>query len=173
MGNHVKVEEWFLEYGDDVYNFLVYYTRSHDVEDIVHEVFLKAIKSADKFEGRANPKTWLLSIARRLVIDQYRKEKRQKLLPVDLLRNNAISNQSTEDLVIGDETLNEIYSCVNSMKESYRNVLICRLILEYSVQETSEILGWSKSKVSITCHRALSSLKQMMVNVFDGGIVNE
>lgn len=173
MGNHVKVEEWFLRYGDDVYNFLVYYTRSYDVEDIVQEVFLKALKSADQFESRANPKTWLLSIARRLVIDRYRREKRYKLLPFELIRSNAKSKKSTEELVIGDETLNEIYSYINGMKESYRNVIICRLILEYTVQETSEILGWPKPKVSLTYHRALTSLKQMMVHVREGGIVNE
>ncbi|MBS4194999.1 RNA polymerase sigma factor [Lederbergia citri] len=173
MENHTMVEEWFRQYGDEVYNFLVYYTRSYDVEDIVQEVFLRALKSVEYFEGRSNPKTWLLSIARRLVIDRYRKEKRYKLLPFDLIRNNAKSKESIEDLVIVDETLSEIYRYINRMKESYRNVIICRLILEYTVEETSEILGWPKSKVSLTYHRALTHLKQNMVHVREGGIVNE
>ncbi|MCJ8009617.1 RNA polymerase sigma factor [Lederbergia wuyishanensis] len=171
MGNHVKVEEWFLQYGDDVYNFLVYYTRSYDVEDIVQEVFLKALKSAEYFEERSNPKTWLLSIARRLVIDRYRKEKRYKLLTFELIRKN-VGSRTAEDLVINDETLREIFNYINEMNNAYRNVIVCRLILEYSVQETSEILGWSKSKVSLTYHRALTSLKQMMVKDRDGGMVN-
>ena len=175
MGNRAEVEEWFFKYGDDVYNFLVYYTKSHDVEDIVQDVFLKALKSANHFEGRASPKTWLLAIARRLVIDRYRKEKRQRFIPFELLGNNRVPivKQLTEDLVIGDETLSEIYKHVNSLKRSHRNVLICRLILEYSVQETCEILGWSKAKVSLTYHRALGSLKKNLSNMTEGGVANE
>lgn len=167
MGNHQQIEDWFLEYGDDVYHFLVYYTRSLDVEDAVQEVFLRAMHSASRFEERSSPKTWLLSIARRYVIDQYRKERNRKFFPLDFRKKDT--RPLPDELVIHDETLQAIYAEVNALKNSYRNVLICRLILDYTVSETAEILNWPKTKVTMTYHRAIARLKKNM----EGGSENE
>lgn len=32
-------EKWFIDYGDDINNFLVYYIRSTVVENMVQEVY--------------------------------------------------------------------------------------------------------------------------------------
>ena len=37
-----QIEQWFNEYEKDITKYLVYYTGSKDVEDLVQETFLKA-----------------------------------------------------------------------------------------------------------------------------------
>ncbi|MFE0508804.1 sigma-70 family RNA polymerase sigma factor [Streptomyces sp. NPDC058964] len=42
------------------------------VDDLAQDTFLRALGSLHRFEGRSSARTWLLSIARRAVIDSYR-----------------------------------------------------------------------------------------------------
>ncbi|GGY11982.1 sigma-70 family RNA polymerase sigma factor [Streptomyces anandii] len=42
------------------------------VDDLAQDTFLRALASLHRFEGRSSARTWLLSIARRAVIDSYR-----------------------------------------------------------------------------------------------------
>ena len=69
------IEEWFELYERDITSFLVYYTGSMDVEDLVQETFLRAFNKISRFNEKAHPKTWLISIARNMVIDQYRRNR--------------------------------------------------------------------------------------------------
>ncbi|WP_427924921.1 sigma-70 family RNA polymerase sigma factor [Streptomyces sp. cg40] len=41
-------------------------------DDLVQDTFLRALGSLHRFEGRSSARSWLLSIARRAVIDSYR-----------------------------------------------------------------------------------------------------
>jgi RNA polymerase sigma-70 factor (ECF subfamily) len=41
-------------------------------DDLAQETFLRALSSLHRFEGRSSARAWLLSIARRAVIDSYR-----------------------------------------------------------------------------------------------------
>ncbi|WP_019075001.1 sigma-70 family RNA polymerase sigma factor [Streptomyces hokutonensis] len=41
-------------------------------DDLTQDTFLRALGSLHRFEGRSSARTWLLSIARRAVIDSYR-----------------------------------------------------------------------------------------------------
>ncbi|MEU2158501.1 sigma-70 family RNA polymerase sigma factor [Streptomyces sp. NPDC019396] len=41
-------------------------------DDLVQDTFLRALGSLHRFEGRSSARAWLLSIARRAVIDSYR-----------------------------------------------------------------------------------------------------
>ncbi|MGG4491409.1 RNA polymerase sigma factor [Metabacillus idriensis] len=151
-GHHREIERMFKQFGDDLYHFLVYYKGSHDVEDDVQEVFFKALKS--NFRGDSHPKTWLIGIARRLVIDQLRKKRFRSWLP------NPEQPKSPDDILMEHETLMEAYNAINELKAEYRDVVMLRVISELSVQETAEVLGWSREKVSRTYYRALKKLNQ-------------
>ncbi len=64
MPTYSKISQWFYDYNHDIYHFLLYYVGSGDIEDLVQEVFIRAIRGLDSYRGASNPKTWLLSIAR-------------------------------------------------------------------------------------------------------------
>src|SRR6476660_6318006 len=48
-----------------------------DVEDLVQETFVRAFSSLDSFRGESSLRTWLFTIARRLLLDQRRSERRR------------------------------------------------------------------------------------------------
>ncbi|RHW35682.1 RNA polymerase sigma factor [Neobacillus notoginsengisoli] len=155
------IHRWFNEYHDDIYNYLVYYFGRKDVEDFVQEAFLKAFQNIGRYEGRSSPKTWLISIARNVAIDHFRKNRVSRFLPISLLKKAASEEKSPLDLVLEDETKQELYDMIKKMKPAYRDVLILRGIMQLTPNETASILGWEKAKVNLSFHRGIESLKKM------------
>ncbi|WP_301109959.1 sigma factor, partial [Sporosarcina sp.] len=47
------ISNWFYLYSQDVFNFLVYYSGTRDVEDLVQEVFIKAAKGMSTYRNHA------------------------------------------------------------------------------------------------------------------------
>ncbi|GGM39815.1 ECF RNA polymerase sigma factor SigX [Paraliobacillus quinghaiensis] len=174
MTNTNKViSDWFYQYSNDVYNFLVYYTGSTDVEDLVQDVFIKAGKGLKSYKKQSSPKTWILSIARNVAIDEARKKenkvsKNKKEFDEQFWIDNK-QYTSPEKIILQNERHQELYKAIQQLKTNYRDVVILRGIKELSVKETAEILNWKAAKVRTNYHRALKRLGQMQ----GGGIFNE
>ncbi|MFD2370920.1 RNA polymerase sigma factor [Brevibacillus sp. GCM10020057] len=162
MDKNDLIEQWFLRYGDDIYKFLVYYTGSRDVEDLVQDVFLKALGSVASFAGRAQPKTWLLTIARNTAVDHARKQRLRRWLPDMWLSHLTSEEKSPEELMDMQEEQQALYRAIRQIKPAYREVLILRGIKGLSAKETAQILGWSESKVNVTLHRAMKAVKDRL-----------
>ncbi|EST54199.1 RNA polymerase [Brevibacillus panacihumi W25] len=157
-GAGVRIEQWFHAYSNDIYRFLVYYTGRTDIDDLVQETFIRALKALEKTEVK-NPKTWLFAIARHAAIDEKRRSKLMNWLP-DLFLQQLVSHDKTpEESLELSETNRMIYDMINQLKQSYRDVLILRGIKGLSSKETGEVLGWSEAKVNITFHRALKAVQ--------------
>lgn len=152
------ITDWFDAYSDDIYKFLIYYMSTTDVEDLVQEVFIKAINRYDSFKGDSSPKTWLIAIARNVAIDEARKKKRQdwrKL--IQTYDYKTVTSPEEKQLV--KETRIQLHQEIARLKRDYREVVILRAIEELSVAETAAILKWTNTKVRVTFHRALKALK--------------
>jgi RNA polymerase sigma-70 factor, ECF subfamily len=155
-----KISEWFYQYNKDIYHFLAYYVGSGDIEDLVQEVFIRAIKGFDTYQSKSSVKTWLLSIARNVGIDEIRKRKRNRIKNIFGLTSNELKDEVTPEVILRLNEINRsLYQVIQSLKSNYRDVIILRAMKELSVSETAEILNWNENKVRITYHRALIALK--------------
>lgn len=154
------ISDWFYQYSDDIYHYLIYKLGSTDVEDLVQDVFIRAIKGFDSFKGNASPKTWLISIARHVAIDEVRKRKSAKFKTMQI--SNSKNYENSPEMILSQmETNKELFLAIQLLKPNYRDVIILRAIKELSVGETADILNWSENKVRITFHRALKALKKV------------
>lgn len=160
MDRQESIKRLFELYSDDVFRYLVYYTGSRDVEDLVQEVFIKAMKAYDSFAGRSHPKTWLLAIARNTAIDHTRKNRKWSWLPESWLTHIEANEQTPQEILMQGEEKQELYAALSRLKPSYREVLILRGMKELSSAQTAEILQWSENKVNVTLHRAMKALKE-------------
>lgn len=164
-----QIESWFRSYGPDIHNYLIYFLGRYEVEDLVQDVFIKALRGLSKFEGRASPKTWLFSIARHVAHDYETKQRMRRLLFLRLGRERETRQKTPEELVYMREEQEELLHLMSSLRSNYRDVLLLRLVQDLSTIEVAEILDWSENKVSVTYHRALKSLRQKMLEQ-QGGI---
>ncbi|MFF0427707.1 sigma-70 family RNA polymerase sigma factor [Streptomyces sp. NPDC004520] len=58
----------------DVWRYVAYLSADRQAaDDLTQEVFLRALTALPRFEGRSSARTWLLSIARRTVVDSLRR----------------------------------------------------------------------------------------------------
>lgn len=159
--NDEVIEQWFLLYEKDITSFLVYYTGSLDVEDIVQDTFIKAIKKYNTFKNQSHPKTWLISIARNIVNDRYR---RQQIwgrlyhlfkLPTDL--RNEIEQQTVDK-----EIIDELYEAIHQLTKQNKEIIILRGIMELSAKEVAKIINTNENHVHVLYHRALKTLKSIL-----------
>lgn len=155
-----KISEWFYLYNKDIYHFLVYYIGPSDVEDLVQEVFIRAIKGFDTFQQKSSPKTWLFSIARHVGMDEMRKRKRVRMMQKLWFWEEKTEKETPEIIFQENENNRLLYDAIQALKSNYRDVIILRGIKELSVFETASILHWNENKVRITYHRALKALQK-------------
>ncbi|MEV5876359.1 sigma-70 family RNA polymerase sigma factor [Streptomyces sp. NPDC052101] len=72
-GDADAVEHFVRALHRDVQRYVAHLcTDPQAVDDLAQDTFLRAISSLHRFEGRSSARAWLLSIARRAVIDSYR-----------------------------------------------------------------------------------------------------
>ncbi|WP_141433375.1 RNA polymerase sigma factor SigX [Bacillus sp. 03113] len=159
--------ELYTKYHQDVFQFLFYMVKNKEqAEDLVQDVYIRVLKSYQKFEGKSSEKTWLFSIARNVAIDSFRK---QKSLKQSIIEKFDLSKQQIKDdhpipeeLAILKEEVQLIYRCLEYCTLDQKMVIILRYIQELSIAETADALEWTESKVKTTQHRALKVLKKHM-----------
>ncbi|MEU9949479.1 sigma-70 family RNA polymerase sigma factor [Streptomyces sp. NPDC047939] len=65
----------------DVVRFVAHLSADPQAaEDLAQDTFLRALRTLHRFEGRSSARTWLLTIARRAVIDDFRRTAARPLL---------------------------------------------------------------------------------------------
>ncbi|TYS68353.1 RNA polymerase sigma factor SigX [Sutcliffiella horikoshii] len=167
-------QELYEKYHQDVYQFLYYMVNNKEqAEDLVQEVYIKVLRSYDRFEGKSSEKTWLFSIAKHVAIDSFRKQKgwKNKLLETFDWNKQQVRDHAPlpEEIAVQNEQVQQMYRCLDKCKVDHRLVLVLRYIQALSIQETAHILGWTESKVKTTQHRALKVLKAYMEELQEKG----
>lgn len=170
-------EKWVDLYGNYLFNYAI--TRVYDqvtAEDLVQDTFYSAVKAIDKFEGRSSVKTWLTSILKRKIIDNYRKNARNK---EDAILDNT-SYFQTEGILKGhweDEELptdwaadagledsTEFYkvlqSCLVHLPEKMAAVFTMKEVDELSTDEICKELDITPSNLWVMIHRAKLKLRK-------------
>jgi RNA polymerase sigma-70 factor (ECF subfamily) len=71
-GDPVARERFVRATQRDVWRFVAYLTDAQAADDLTQETYLRALRSLPRFSGRSSARTWLLSIARRVAVDDYR-----------------------------------------------------------------------------------------------------
>lgn len=133
-----------------------------DVEDLTAETFMRAWKARSSFDG--DPHTaatgWLLRIARRLVIDAYRRE-RVRIQPEDTLLDEIPHlEMAPENLVLADEQQRTLLHLLGRLPDEQREMLVLRYLLDWRIRQIGEYLGLPENTVSVTIRRALARLQR-------------
>jgi predicted RNA polymerase sigma factor len=105
--------------------------RSRDLaaaEDALSEAFASALQSWPQNGCPANPEAWLLTVARRKLIDMARREHGSELVDADLERVARVSTPADED--IPDRRLAHMFACAHpAIEAGIRAPLILQTIL--------------------------------------------
>lgn len=169
LGPQQQIEDWFLSYGDDVYNFLLYFQGSPDVEDLVQETFLRAMRSLHQFQGQSSPKTWLLKIARNLAIDQGRRKKPVLGVADEWLNHLPSIEQTPEQQVEQKDSSESLMRLLQALDPKHRDALILRCVYDYSFAQMAEMLGCNEVTARSRFHRGKKQAESLLNGLGKGG----
>lgn len=127
-----------------------------DAEDLTAETFLRAWSARHRFEGEAESAIgWLISIAKRLVIDDYRLQKvRAREMPVP--RAELLPEQQ----LLADEQKQMALQLLNELPQEHREIIILRYLLGWQINQIAQHLGETENAVSVSLFRILQRLRQ-------------
>ncbi|GGC87027.1 ECF RNA polymerase sigma factor SigX [Thalassobacillus devorans] len=164
-------ESLYEKYHQDIFQFIFYMVKNREqTEDLVQEVYIKVLKSYEKFKGDSSEKTWLFSIARHVTIDFFRKQERKRKRLLEFFdwekKGEQLKDQQPlpEEIAEKNEQIQILYEYLDRLTVDQRSVIILRFIQLMSIQETADILGWSISKVKTTQHRGMKVLQDLMAD---------
>ena len=153
-----------MRYNENLINFIsIYITVKEDAEDIMQESFKRAFNSLDKYDDKYAFSTWLYNIAKNAAIDHYRRSKNtpsSSALEVESdLLNSPIIDDSPEDNLIMNQTVEEILSNIEKLSPKYKRVAQLRFIQEYAYEEIAKELNLPINTVRTRIKRAKEQLQ--------------
>lgn len=126
-------------------------------EDLLHEVFLKALKAMQRGDTPTNLTGWLYMIARNSVIDYYRAKRPSDPLPDDLVATESEDNLTEQDLARCLKPL------MQSLPPLYRNTLLATDFEGQAMQVLADQENVSLSAIKSRASRGRKMLKQSLL----------
>ena len=143
-----------------------------NAKDLLQETYLKAYRFWCQYEKGTNIKAWLYCIMRNSFINLYRRETREPKkveyqeyhLPDNTTHNttsacNLIPKKSYKE-IFGDE----ITRSIDSLKETFRNVLILSDVEGFTYQEIADIVDCPIGTVRSRLFRSRKQLREKLLN---------
>lgn len=153
------------QYSDSVYRFILFKVSNKDTAwDLTQDCFTKAWEYWSGARGTvANPKAFLFTVARNLVIDHWRARGRAQVISIEeheIDMQDTRSNDAHTQSVMGDEA-RQVLSLLSRLPEADRELLTLRFTEELSFSEIAKITGKSAIALRVQVHRAIRKLKGM------------
>lgn len=128
-------------------------------EEVTQNTFYKAMTAKKSFEQRSSEFTWLCSIAKRLAIDECRKNHKTAELDEQLITDHR--KNMTEELEDKDTAL-QIHLILHELQEPYKEVFQLRVFGELPFSQIGFIFGKTENWARVTYHRARLKIIERM-----------
>lgn len=168
-GNEFALEELLKRHKSRIYTSIYLLVKdTYLAEDIFQEAFIKVIRTLKS--GRYNEEgkflPWVLRIAHNLVIDHFRKEKRNPIITgsdgTDILNYIQLHEESIEDQLLRTQQNNELRALIHLLPDDQKEVLIMRHYGDLSFKDIADITGVSINTALGRMRYALTNLRKMM-----------
>ena len=127
-------------------------------EDILHDVFAKALLAVDKGTAPQKPINWLQTIARNAVIDYYRSKRSMDELPDEIAQEDEYDPEAASHLA---KCLRPFASELPSL---YRDTLLATDFDGKTMREVAEAEAVSLSAIKSRASRGRKMLKQKLLD---------
>lgn len=152
-GDRRALDQFIRATERDVWRLVAFLADPGSADDLTQETFLRAIGALPRFAGRSSARTWLLSIARRVVVDQIRRNQARPrtVAQVDLEGLLDRSHGRFEDIV-------EVKVLLDGLEPDRRDALLLTQVLGLSYAEAAEICGCPLGTIRSRVARARDDL---------------
>jgi RNA polymerase sigma-70 factor (ECF subfamily) len=154
-GDRRALEQFIDATRRDVWRTVAFLADPGLADDLTQETYLRALGALPRFAGRSTARTWLLSIARRVVVDQVRRNQARPRTVggVDLegLLNSQPAAARFEDII-------EIRMLLDGLDPDRRDALMLTQVMGLSYAEAGEVCGCPVGTIRSRVARARDDL---------------
>jgi RNA polymerase sigma-70 factor (ECF subfamily) len=170
MGDESAFATVYDELAPRLYGYLARQTRdSARAEDILQQTFLQIHRARGSFAPGAEVVPWAFAIARRLMIDGFRRGRREVLEDPDARDDRAAPDAAADDLVQAQQLASRIRRELEKLPETQRVAFELVKQEGLSLAEAAGVLGTTVPAVKLRAHRAYEALRAVLGDVLEGG----
>lgn len=151
------------EYFPGVYRYVRYRLEDEQlVEDISAEVFLRFLDAIRRKGSEIRDvRAWLFGTAANLINDHLRRKYRRN---EEGLEENEflVGIDNTENVAEANDQHRHVREALRNLTSDQQKVISLRFVLDYSVEETAQIMRKTVGAVKVLQFRALASLRRIL-----------
>jgi RNA polymerase sigma-70 factor (ECF subfamily) len=157
------LSELYRRHADAIFRYVYYRVGEWALaEDLVGEVFVRAIEGLPTYEDTGRPfEAWLYRIAHARVVDHYRRQQVRRATPLDE-RLVADGEIDLDRLVSDQDDIRRAWKALSHLTDDQQQVVSLRFIAGHSTVEVARLLGKTEGAVKALQHRALASLRRLL-----------
>lgn len=132
----------------------------YSADDVAQEVCLAVITALPRYKDQGRPfLAFVYGIAAHKVADTHRAAGRNKADATDTLPERASTDAGPEQLAIDADGAARMDKLLATLPDKQREIVILRVVVGMSAEETAEAVGSTPGAVRVAQHRALAKLK--------------
>lgn len=167
-GDEEAFERLVEEYSPRVYALLTRFLGRRSVrEDMVQEVFLRVIRSRERYQPTARFSTWLYRIATNLALNELKRPRRRHVHEDEERINLRAAGPGADDLLASRRLGVEMERELEKLPERQRMALWLSAAEGHTYAEVASILDTSEKSVKALVHRARVALVSRMSDCVD------
>jgi RNA polymerase sigma-70 factor (ECF subfamily) len=162
VGDQSAMRTLYARHNMRLYHFIVrLVTDAGRAEDLVSEVFIDVWRQADRFEGRSQVSTWILSIARFKALSALHRRRDTRIDEVDmeLIEDSA---DTPEKVVLNLDRSAQLRICLAQLSRDHREILDLVYYQQKSIAEIAEVIQIPKSTAKTRMFYARKRLAQLL-----------
>lgn len=129
-------------------------------DDVAQEVCLAAIQALPRYQDQGRPfLAFVYGIAAHKVADAHRAAARNKSDPTEVVPERYSLDVGPEQMALQSDTSARMNRLLQILPEKQREILILRIVVGLSAEETADAVGSTPGAVRVAQHRALAKLK--------------
>lgn len=137
-------------------------------DDVAQEVCLAVVAALPRYQDQGRPfLAFVYGIAAHKVADAHRAMARDKSDPAENLPEQVDRHVGPEQEALNSESSRRMQALLEVLPEKQREILILRVVVGLSAEETADAVGSSAGAVRVAQHRALQKLKAEMTRAGD------
>jgi RNA polymerase sigma-70 factor (ECF subfamily) len=148
-------------HADAVARFAASLGAREDVDEVVQDTFVRAFGSLDGFRGESAFRTWLFTIARRLLLDR-RRAVRRRGEQVEVKDTDVRTEWNALDAVVAEETEGRMRAALEHLTPTQREVFTLRVGEGMSYKDIADVASTTEGAARVHYHNAMRAIKEFL-----------
>lgn len=159
-------ERFYKENMDKIYRFVFFRVGANKelAEDLVSEIFIKALNNFDNYDETISRSAWIFTIAKNHLANYWRDHKKALPLPGEKEEETGegdafwhkIAFKNYQNLVLRQQ----VYELLEVLEGEDKDIVTLHYLFGYSYAEIAEMRESTEAAVKVAAHRALKKIRK-------------